>query len=68
MGASFGIKLLNPQNAIVLGLILLQIIVIAVKQPYSGWRGNVRPVLNLVITLLISSIFIAYPMISKTMP
>ena len=68
VGMSFGMVFLAPQNSIILGIVLIQIIVIAIKRPYIGRRGNLRPVLNLVITFLISAIFIAYPMISKNMP
>ena len=68
VGVSFGLVFLNPQSAIVMAMIVLQIAVIVAKRPYCGERGNVRPILNLAITLLICVMFVVYPMISKTMP
>jgi hypothetical protein len=67
VGAVIGMRLLKPQNSIVLGFITLQIIVIAIKRPYVGERSNLRPILNLIITLLISVIFMIYPLISRSM-
>ena len=68
VGMSFGMIFLAPQNSIILGIVLIQIIVIAIKRPYIGRKGNLRPILNLIITFLISAVFIAYPMINRNMP
>jgi hypothetical protein len=55
----------NPQGAIIVGLLALQIILVLAKKPYAGERAWLRPFLNLLLTALIQIIFILSPMLSS---
>ena len=43
----------NPQGAIIVGLLAVQIVLVLAKKPYAGERAWLRPFLNLLLTALI---------------
>ena len=58
----------NPQGAIILAMLAIQIVIVLWKQPYKGERAWLRPFLNLLISALIQLVFLLNPMLSKSMP
>lgn len=58
----------NPQGAIILALLAIQMVIVLWKQPYKGERAWLRPFLNLLIAALIQLVFLMNPMLAKSMP
>lgn len=55
----------NPQGAIILAMLAIQIVIVLWKQPYKGERAWLRPFLNLIISALIQFIFLLNPMLKS---
>lgn len=57
---------INPQNALIIVLLVAQIAAVLIIKPYKGDGAWIRPFLNLLMSALIQLVYLLDPMMSKS--